>query len=335
MRVILWFIVIVGFVSCQEKFLGKDPENTPRSNFESLWKTLDEKYSFFSYKGVDWNQIHDKYSPQISDTMSDVSLFNVLFEMLAELRDSHVNLETPFNKSRYDKEFARSPLNIDERIVNIYYLGSNYYITGPFKHQIIASGQIGYVRYASFEDDVSPGNIDFVISRFKDMKGIIIDVRSNGGGSISNVFTLASRFADINRHVYTSYLKNGAGHEDFEAPNKVFVSPAANVFTKKVCVLTNRGSYSATSFFVLAMRNFPNVTIVGDTTGGGLGAPAGAELPNGWFYRYSCSKTLSPEGDNFEDGIPPDVQANLTAIDLHKNTDNIIEKAKSIILNGK
>lgn len=334
MKAMSLFILMLGLVSCQENFLGKDPENTPRSNFESLWKTLDEKYSFFSYKGVDWNQVHGKYSPKISDTMSDESLFKVFFEMLSELKDSHVNLDAPFNQFRYDKEFTSSPLNFDERIVNKNYLRNDYYITGPFKHQIIASGQIGYVRYASFEDDVSSENIDFIISRFKDLKGIIIDVRGNGGGSITNVFTLASRFTDVTRHVYTSYLKNGPGHEDFDAPNEVFAYPSANTFTKNVCVLTNRGSYSATSFFVLAMRNFPNVTVVGDTTGGGLGAPTGAELPNGWSYRYSCSRTLSPEGDNFEDGIPPDVEINLSATDQHKNIDDIIEKAKSIILNG-
>jgi C-terminal processing protease CtpA/Prc len=164
-----------------------------------------------------------------------------------------------------------------------------------------------------------------------DAKGIIIDVRSNGGGFVSGVLKICSRFADEHRHIYTSFVKNGPGHEDFAVPNDIFITPASNTFTKKVCVLTNRGCYSATSFFVLAMRNFPNVTIVGDTTGGGLGAPTGAELPNGWGFRFSASRTLSPEGENFEDGIPPDVQVNLESSDVEDGFDTIIEKAISLI----
>ena len=212
------------------------------------------------------------------------------------------------------------------------YLGKTSFITGGFQHQIIADNQVGYVRYATFANEVSSEDLDFIINRFKDMKGIIIDVRSNGGGYVGNIFVMCNHFIDSTYHIYTSYIKNGPGHNDFQGPDKVYVSPSENVFTKKVCVLTNRGCYSATSFFVLAMRNFPNVTIVGDTTGGGLGAPTGAELPNGWGFRFPCTMTISPKGENFENGIPPDVEVNLKASDVQNGFDTIIEKAISIIL---
>jgi hypothetical protein len=331
-RVFILMVVVLCFGSCRDLFLGEDPGNTPRINFEYLWKTLDEKYSFFSYKKVNWDSIYQIYSPKVSDTLNDIELFSICFDMLSELRDSHVNLTSPFNVSRYDKQFLSSPENFDNNIVQSSYLKNNYFVTGPFKHQTIASGNIGYVRYSSFMDDISAENMDFVVSRYNDKKGLIIDVRSNGGGTISNMFTLCSHFADERRHVYTSYLKKGPGHDNFFDPNEVYISPSGNKFTKKICILTNRGCYSATSFFVLAMRNFPLVTIVGDTTGGGLGAPTGCELPNGWALRFSASKTLSPEGENFEDGIPPDIAINMKESDRQKKKDSIIEKAISIIL---
>lgn len=328
----LLLLVCIFLCRCQETFLGSDPPSTPVVNFESLWKTIDERYSFFSFKNIDWSLVHEKYRPQINDSMTDIQLFNVLFEMLAELRDAHVNLVSPFNVSRYEDIFTKSPVNFVDSLVKKNYLRSNYFITGPFKHQLIASNQIGYIRYASFSDEITDSDIDFVVNRFIDAKGIIIDVRSNGGGFVSGVIKISSRFTNERRHIYTSYIKNGPGHEDFAIPNEVYISPASKNFIKKVCILTNRGCYSATSFFVLAMRNFPNVTIVGDTTGGGLGAPTGAELPNGWGYRFSASRTLSPEGENFEDGIPPTVQINLRTSDVDKGFDTIIEKAISIIL---
>ena len=330
-----WLLFIVFILcSCQDTFLGKDPVSTPKENFEYLWKTLDERYSFFEYKHVDWDAVHAKYSKRITNSMDDIRLFNVMFEMLSELRDSHVNLSSPFNVSRYEKVFTSSPANYDDKLIKNY-LGNDYFITGPFKHQLLNQGKIGYVRYESFEDNISAGNIDFITDRFKNTEGIILDVRNNGGGVIANIFSLASRFADQTRHIYTSYVKNGPGHEDFKGPDIVTLSPAGNNYTKTVCILTNRNCYSATSFFVLAMRNFPYVKIVGDTTGGGLGAPAGAELPNGWGIRFSCSRTLSPQGDNFEDGIPPDVLVYITSDDQKKGKDSIIEKAISLILNGQ
>lgn len=324
----LLILFLISAASCTDIFMGEDIKSTPRENFNYLWNTLDQKYSFFAYKNVDWNEVYAKYNKLVSDDMEDPQLFGLFFEMLSELRDAHVNLKSPFNVSRYDEVFTRSPENFNARLVQDHYLRSTYFITGPFKHQSIALGTIGYVRFSSFSAAMSKSDIDFVLNTYKNHKGLIFDVRDNGGGYISNVFKLCKAFADQRRHVYTSYIKTGPGHEDFSEPNEVYLSPDSKTpFTKPVCVLTNRGCYSATSFFVLAMKSFPNVTIVGDTTGGGLGAPTGAELPNGWSFRFSCTRTLSPDGINYEDGIPPDIQKNLKTSDVNKGFDTIIEAA--------
>ena len=70
--------------------------DNPRGNFEALWRIIDEHYCFFDYKntqyGLDWDSVHDKYSRQIADDMTDTQLFEVLGNMLAELRDGHVNM---------------------------------------------------------------------------------------------------------------------------------------------------------------------------------------------------------------------------------------------------
>jgi hypothetical protein len=332
-RITIIVFFILFFCGCEKTFLGDDPVSTPRENFEYLWKTVDEKYSFFAYKKINWDSVYQVYAPKVHNNLSDVQLFDIMFKMLGELHDAHVNLISPFNTSRYENVFSQSPVNFDSKLLAAY-LGNDYYITGPFSHQFLSNSEIGYIRYNSFSDDVSESDIDFILSRFKDTKGIVFDIRSNGGGYISNLFKICSRFADQNRLVFYSYLKNGIGHEDFSGPNGIYVNPSSNHYTGKVCVLTNRGTYSAASFFVLAMREFQNVTVVGDSTGGGLGTPIGVELPNGWAFRFSASRTISPLGENFEDGIPPDIKVNLLASDAEKNKDSIIEKAISIIKEG-
>ena len=76
----------------------------PRDDFESLWRTIDRHYCFFDFKhkeyGLDWNEVHERYRKQISDSMSPQALFQVLGKMCSELRDGHVNLWSPQNTAR-------------------------------------------------------------------------------------------------------------------------------------------------------------------------------------------------------------------------------------------
>ena len=58
---------------------------------EALWKIIDEQYCFLDYKQIDWDAIHDKYQPLITPGMSYDGLFEILGNMLAELKDGHVN----------------------------------------------------------------------------------------------------------------------------------------------------------------------------------------------------------------------------------------------------
>lgn len=63
--------------------------DNPRGNFEALWSAVDEHYCFFDYKkkayGLDWDEVHERYSRQIDDHMTSVQvqLFEVLGNMLA------------------------------------------------------------------------------------------------------------------------------------------------------------------------------------------------------------------------------------------------------------
>lgn len=90
-------------------------------------------------------------------------------------------------------------------------------------------------------------------------------------------------------------------------------------------MLADRGSYSDSSFTALAVRSIPNIILMGDTTGGGLGIPNGGQLPNGWNYRFSVTQTLDPQGNNYEDGVPPEILAQFNWNDLQK--DEILERA--------
>ena len=100
---------------------------------------------------------------------------------------------------------------------------------------------------------------------------------------------------------------------------------------KPGCVLTNRSSYSATNDFVNTMKQLENITIVGDRTGGGAGLPFSSELPNGWSIRFSASPMYDPQMNHLEFCIDPDVQVDMSADDMRRDKDTIIEPARRIL----
>lgn len=324
-------IVLALFASCEKILFEKDyASSDPYTNFEYLWNEVDKKYSYLELKGVDWDEIKNQYKARLYLEMSEDSLFNVLAAMVNELKDDHSNLISPFNISFYNVDLT-GPDNINYRTLREYYIPSAHF-TGSFVHSFLAGNHIGYVRFGSFATDVDDKMLDHILTRYKDTRGLILDLRSNGGGAIFNIPRILERFSMQRTLVAHSITRNGPNSDDF-GPKEPFYIDAHNGITyhKPVMVLIDRASYSATTFFALATKSFPHITLVGDTTGGGGGLPAGGQLPNGWIYRFSVSQLLDLQGNNYaEHGVPPDIAVNYDWSDLTK--DEIIERAMEEIM---
>lgn len=324
---ILASTAILLFSSCEKALFEEDFASTnPYENFEYLWNECNEKYSYFDLKGVDWDAIKAEYSGKLYEGMSDDSLFNVLGGMLKELKDDHANLISNFNTSFYGVEYQTQD-NYDWRIVVDKYITQDYYITGPFAHNFIANNELGYIRLSTFTNPISSQDLDFILDRYKNTKGLILDLRKNGGGSISNVFQILGRFVETETLVYYSRIKASPGQNAFTDASGAYAQPHDGIrYTKDVMVLTDRGTYSSGSLLAIATKALPNVSLVGDTTGGGLGIPNGGQLPNGWTYRFSITQTLTlDKKPDYENGIPPDILIQLDWNDLEK--DEILERA--------
>ena len=126
--------------------------------------------------------------------------------------------------------------------------------------------------------------------------------------------------------------KTGTGHSDFSSLEEQWLEPSSNIrWHKPVCVLTNRGVYSAANEFVKYMKQCPLATIVGDVTGGGAGMPFSSSLPNGWSVRFSACPMYDADGESTEFGIAPDVKVDLQQADFLRGEDTIIEAARSIL----
>ncbi len=301
---VLYTAILVITGGCHEV---RDYADDPRGTFEQLWTIMDEHYCFFREKGVDWEEVHSRYAPQIADRMTRQELFDVCARMLDELRDGHTNLSSSFRTSYYRKWWSDYPQNYSARLVEEYYFHFNYLSAGSLDYGVLEEN-VGYIRYASFASPLGEGNLDAALAYCATADGLIIDVRDNGGGSMTNVETFVSRFITSRTLAGTICHKTGPGHDDFSKPYPYYYYPAEEgrvMWGKPVVVLCNRSTFSAANNFVSVMKGLPNVRIVGATTGGGSGMPFSSELKNGWGVRFSASPVRDPEGNLTEFGVEP------------------------------
>ena len=331
------YICIIGLFGMTALTACVDTEeyhDTPTGNFEALWKTMDERYCFFEFKkqeyGLDWDDVYNKYKVRVSDHMKTTQLFEVCCDMLEELRDGHVNLSSSIDYGRYWTWQEAYPKNFSDTLYR-YYMGTDYRISSSLRYRVL-DDNIGYIYCPSFEGAIGEGNLNDVLTYFSFCRGLIIDIRNNGGGDLTMAERLASRFVQEKTLVAYIQHKTGPGHNDFSDLEPQYLDPSSNVrWHKKVCVLTNRSVYSAANHFAVMMKTLPGVTLVGDHTGGGSGMPMSSSLPNGWSVRYSACPMYDKNKQQTEFGIEPDVAVKLSDASVAKNIDDILETARKII----
>lgn len=258
--------------------------------------------------------------------------------MLNELRDGHTNLSSSFNTSYYRAWWSDYPDNYSSRLVEQYYLNFNYLSTGGIDYGILPQN-IGYIRYDSFSSPIGESNLDQILMYLNTCTGLVIDIRNNGGGSMTNVEKLVCRF--ITERTLAGYIshKTGPGHNDFSEPRAYYYDPAQKgriMWGKPVVVLAGRGTFSAANNFVSIMQYIPQCHIVGATTGGGSGMPFNSELPNGWGVRFSACPVLDAKGLPTEAGIDPSPGC-AVAFDPHaavNGVDTVLDFAISLLTSG-
>jgi carboxyl-terminal processing protease len=341
-RAYLFIFLTVAACGC-ENILGPEPANTPASNFEIFWNDFDNSYAQFAIRNIDWDSVRGIVAPRISSQTTDRQMFTILSNLVLKLNDMHVTLYTPLGDVY--AENASYGMYPSSKLIN----AGKYLIFGPAQNGVMeyrtCKGEnIGYIAIRSFQggDGLALSDdrylvIDIILQQFRNTEGLLIDVRGNSGGNSVNAEAVAGRFADDERIYWMYRSKNGPGKSDFSTWIDVSVKPQGGYqYRKPVVVLTSRATCSSAELFVLAMKGFPQVTIVGDTTGGGVGNPILRELPNGWTYRLSTAIAATAEGYIIEGmGVPPDIAVQTSIADSLSGIDRIFERGIEVLLSAR
>ena len=236
----------------------------------------------FDVKGVDWNAMYDSLYPLVSDSMDADSLFSVCATLLNSLHDGHVNLYGNYDVSRSDSIqfnfYAQSDIDVNTVVLN--YMGLNYHMAGGLAHSGLCGDSVIYIRYGSFSNAIGLGQLRHLLRSYPHAQGMIFDIRGNGGGNIQNIHRFLSLMPSHGQPLYTTQIKSGPGPDDFTPLQTTYAPLVADgdtdIFTKPVIVLIDRGCFSAASSFAICTQAYDNITLMGDTTSGGLGLPGRA-----------------------------------------------------------
>jgi hypothetical protein len=341
MKSVSFAILLLFCAGCEKVFFEDDPPNTSENNFELFWKDFDLYYSQFGIRNIDWDSVYAEIKPSTIN-ITDKQLFSILSKVVLKLNDMHVSLYTPYGYSGW-KGWGHGRYPSSKRINPGTYFSPGSFIKTPvFEYNEFKDNNIGYISIKTFigTGSFSTGMyddryyyIDSIIGQFNKKDAIIVDVRWNGGGNSLNAETVASRFADKKRIACRHRSKDGPGKNDFSDWLNWYIEPKGPYqFVKPVVVLTSRLTSSSAEDFVMYMRELPNVTIVGDTTGGGTGNPIFRELPNGWSFKLSTSYAETADNKLVDGaGITPDVVVQTSVTDSIAGIDRIIGKALEIL----
>lgn len=322
-KIQILFIILFFLMSCEKAFMPEKKSDNI-SVFEEVYEVAKTNYVFFEYKQINWESIYFEFRSRITNDMSDEDFFTVLSSFVNRLEDTHTRIIWDDKSIIYDfKKDANA--NFDKELLFDKYLNDDYLSAGMVLYKII--NDIGYVYIPNFWYGNEYEQFDNILAYFKNTKGIIIDIRDNGGGDNSSGREIARHFVTKRTLVTKWYYKTGASYNDFSEKDETYIEPSGEtIYPNNVMLLVNIGVYSAANDFANIMKQIPCVTLIGDKTGGGGGIPRMYLLSNGWELNISDTYSTDPYNFNIEHGIAPDILIEMDT--LNNDVDEIIERAK-------
>jgi len=191
------------------------------------------------------------------------------------------------------------------------------------------AGDIGYVEILSFGapvDEALRAEANRIMSATADAKALIIDLRTNGGGSPFVVALVSSYlFGEDSVHLNSLYFRPANRTDDFYTDPRV----AGRKFgpDKPIYVLTSSRTFSGAEEFAYNLQTRKRATIVGETTGGGANPGRGFPLPADLTVFVPTGRAINPiTKTNWEGvGVKPDV-----AVDASRALDVAHDLAKRL-----
>jgi hypothetical protein len=296
-----------------------------------LKEAIDQHYSYRDRLKLDWAKLLADATPGLEAAKTPVEFARATARFLAPAQDAHVSVG--LDKMRLPTHHRSVTANINlrtlPRLVPQWKAHNNTVATGRFDDGVT------YLLIAGWPGGRG-GDLEPAFEAIKaadPSKGIVIDVRPNGGGDEILARQIAGCFVD-GRKVYSKNDIRRSGK--FEGPFDRAVEPTKDrpAYRGKVVVLMGPACMSSNESFLMMMKQVPGCKLVGDRSRGSSGNPKPHDLGNGVTVYLPVWRDLQPDGTPIEgQGIAPDVKVKATEKDLAA-ADPVLEAALKVVRNA-
>lgn len=183
---------------------------------------------------------------------------------------------------------------------------------------------IGIMTITRF-DDKTGEEAKQVAKQFTDkhVRGIILDLRGNGGGYLTAAQDVAGLW--LKNKVVVSERTNGRVTDELKSGSD---APLAGI---KTAVLVDDNTASASEIVAGALQDYHAATLVGQKTFGKGTVQKVIDLEGGTILKVTVARWYTPSGKNItKAGITPDVSVKITPSDVNADKDPQLEAAKKL-----
>ena len=190
----------------------------------------------------------------------------------------------------------------------------------------VLPNNIGYIKIKSFIGSNTASEFVKALKNVDKTRGIIVDLRGNTGGLLTNAVIVANLF--INNGTIVSIVSRNGEKQDITAQMNI------PIVTKPTVVLVDEVSASASEILSGALKDNHKAVLVGTRTFGKGLVQQIIPLPNGTGLNITIAKYLTPNGSDINNkGIEPDIQVPYSLVDMKKHNDTQLRKGISIVNN--
>lgn len=172
---------------------------------------------------------------------------------------------------------------------------------------------IGYVRLTTFSEQTSPGLMNAVDDFFKtegeNLKGIVLDLRNNPGGLLTEAIAVSDAFLEEGEIVSTRGRNTSKG-------SHVYAKPGDIARGLPMVVLINSGSASASEIVAGALKDHKRAILLGTRSFGKGSVQSVVPVSNTAAIRLTTARYYTPSGVSIQaKGIAPDIEVALARIE--------------------
>ena len=172
---------------------------------------------------------------------------------------------------------------------------------------------IGYIRITTFSEQTTPGLMDAVDDFFReegdDLKGIVLDLRNNPGGLLTEAVSVSDAFLEEGEIVSTR-------GRDVDGGSHVYAKPGDIARGLPMVILINSGSASASEIVAGALKDHKRAVILGTRSFGKGSVQSVIPISNTSAIRLTTARYYTPSGVSIQGlGIVPDIEVEMARIE--------------------